>query len=127
MFAMLCTVRHRCPARVRFVFNFYSHWVQLLLCQQGEAPVILLILEGVTQGIPLSMVLYGITIVLLVEELRDADPTLLSPFYADDAAFGGLDRWSTAQLHLLMDQGTDRGYFPEPAKSLFISYNPEDK
>ena len=35
------------------------------------------------------MVLYGITLVPLTEEVRDADPTLLSPFYAKDLAFSG--------------------------------------
>ena len=46
--------------------------------------------EEVNQGDPLSMVLYGIILVPLAEELRDADPTLLSPFYANDATFEGL-------------------------------------
>ena len=73
------------------------------------------------------MVLYGITLVPLVEDLRYADPTLMSPFYANDAAFDGSSRRSTAQLRLLMDQGVDRGYFPEPAKSIFIANNPEEK
>ena len=73
------------------------------------------------------MVLYGITLVPLVEELRDADPTLLSPLYAGDAVFDRLARWSVAQLRLLMDQGPDRGYFPDTAKYLFIEDNPEDK
>ena len=42
-------------------------------------------------------------------------------FYADDAAFDGL-AWRSAQLlKLLMRRGPDRGYFPETAKSLFIS------
>ena len=35
------------------------------------------------------MVLYRITILSLAEELREADPGLLSPLYADDAAFDG--------------------------------------
>ena len=78
-----------------------------------------------TQGDPLSMVLYGITLVPLAEDLRDGDPTLMSPFYADDAEFDGLVRRSAAQLHVMMYWGTDRVYLPEPAKSLFISDNPE--
>ena len=45
---------------------------------------------------------------------------LLSPFYADDAAFDGLARHSAQLLKLLMKRGMDRGYFPEPAQSLFI-------
>ena len=83
------TVRHHCPAGVRFAFNFYRHWAQLLLRQLGEPLVTILSREVVTQGDPLSMVLYGITLVPLEEDLRAADPGLLSSFYADDAAFGG--------------------------------------
>ena len=55
----------------------------------GEPPVTILIQEGVTQGDPLSRVFYGSTLVHLSKELRAADPGLLSPFYADDAAFDG--------------------------------------
>ena len=35
------------------------------------------------------MVLYGITLIPLAEELRAADPGLILPLYADDAAFDG--------------------------------------
>ena len=67
------------------------------------------------------MVLYGITLISLVEDLRDLDTTLLSPFFSDDVAFDGLVRPSTAQMRLLMDRGTERGYFPELSKLLFIA------
>ena len=73
----------------RFAFGCYRHWAQLLLRQTGEPPVTILIREGFTQGDLLSMVLYGINLVRLAEELRAADPGLLSPFYADDALFDG--------------------------------------
>ena len=73
------------------------------------------------------MVLYGITLVPLVEKLRDADSTLLSPLYAEYAAFDGSERQSVVQLRLFMNRGADQGYFPEPAKSLFIADNPGDK
>ena len=63
--------------------------MQLLLRQPGEPPVTILSREVVTQGDPLSMVLYGIPLVPQAEELRAADPGLLSPFYADDVAFDG--------------------------------------
>ena len=42
----------------------------------------------------------------------------------DDVAFDGLARRSAQLLKLLMKRGPDRGYFPEPAKSLFISDTP---
>ena len=63
--AMLWAVQHRWPARARFAFNCYKHWAQLLLRQPGEPPVTILSREGVTQGDPLSMVLYRITLVPL--------------------------------------------------------------
>ena len=70
------------------------------------------------------MVLYGITLVPLVEELQAADLGILSLFYAGDAAFDGSARRSAQLLKLLMMRGPDRGYFPEPTKSLFISDTP---
>ena len=92
------TVQHRWPAGAKFAFNCYIHWTQLILPQPGEPPVTILSREGVTQGNPLSMVLYGITLVSLDEELRVADPGLLSPFYADDAAFDGSAQQSAQVL-----------------------------
>ena len=53
-----------------------------------------------------------------------ADLGLLSLFYADDAAFDGSARHSAQLLKLLMKRGPDRGYLPNPAKSLFISDTP---
>ena len=73
------------------------HWAELLLRHPGEPPVRILSREGVTQRDPLSMVLYGITLVLLAEEIIAADPGLLSQFYGDDAAFDGYAQRS-AQL-----------------------------
>ena len=87
--AMLWTMRHRWPADSRFAFNCYRHWAQHLLRQPGEPPVTILSREGVTQGDPLSTILYGITLVPLAEDLRAADLGILSPFYPDDAAFDG--------------------------------------
>ena len=105
--AMLWTVRHRWPAGARFTFNCYRNWAQLLLRHPGEPSVRILSREGVTQGDPLSMVLYGITLVPLAKELRAADPGFLSPFYADDAAFDSSERQSAQLLKLLMKRGPD--------------------
>ena len=73
------------------------------------------------------IVLYGNTLPPLVEELRDADTTLLSPLYINDAAFDGLMRRSMAQIRLSMDQGPDWAYLPGSAKSLFIAGKTKDK
>ena len=88
--AMLWTVHNRFPVGARFKFNCYRHWAQLLLHHPDDAPVIILIREGVTQGGPLLMVLYGINLAPLDMELMDADPTILPPLYTNDAACG---RW----------------------------------
>ena len=86
----------------------------------GYLPVTILSREVVTQEDPISMILYRITLVPLAEELQVAEPGLLSPFYADDAAYDGLERRSAHLLKLLMKRGSDRRYFPKQAKSLFI-------
>ena len=70
------------------------------------------------------MVLYGITPVPLAKELRAADPGLLSPFYADYAAFDGSARRSAQLLKLLIKMVPDQGYFPDLYKSFFILDNP---
>ena len=70
------------------------------------------------------MVFYGIALVPLVEGFISADLGLLSPFYAYDAMFDGSARCSAHLLKLLTKRGPDRGYFPEPAKSLFILDTP---
>ena len=56
----------------------------------GKEPVVILIREEVKQGNPLSIIIYGINLTPLVEELRVADPKLLALFNANDAAFDGL-------------------------------------
>ena len=60
----------------------------------------------------------------LAKELRAVYPGLLSPFYADNAMFDGSTQRSAHLLKLLMERGVEQGYFPEPAKSLFISDTP---
>ena len=70
------------------------------------------------------MVLYGITLSPLDEEIRAADSGLLSPFYADNATFDGLARQSAQLLKLLMKRGPDRGNFPDLDKYLFILDTP---
>ena len=67
------------------------------------------------------MVHYRITLLPLVEEIWAADPGLLSPFYVDNAAFDGIEIKSAQLLKLILDRGSNQGYFPEPAKSLFIA------
>ena len=107
--AILWTVRHCWPAGARFAFNCYNHWAQLLLRQLGELPVTILSREGVTQGGLLSMVLYGITLSPLAEDLRTTDPGLLSPFYVDYVAF---DVTQSTAPKAVDEDGVRPGIFP---------------
>ena len=87
---MMWTVRHQWTARARFVLNLNRNLAQLLLRQPGEPAVTILSREGVNQGDPLLMVLYGINLIPLVDELIAVDSRLIYPFYADHAVFDGL-------------------------------------
>ena len=65
-------------------------------------------IERITQGDPLLMVFYGITLAPLAEELRAADQGLLSLFYADDVEFDGSVQRSAQLLKLLMKRAWTR-------------------
>jgi hypothetical protein len=124
--AMLWSVRHLWAGGARFSFNCYRHAAQLILRKKGRTGHTLLSQEGVTQGDPLSMVLYGLALVPLANRLRLANPTLLQAWYADDMAMAGPSTEIAKMMGLLEELGPKRGYFPEPAKSIFI-VRPEDQ
>ena len=125
--AMLWTVRHRWPAGARFSFNCYRHSALLVVRHDDSHSCELLhSREGVTQGDPLAMVLYGLALVPLAENLRAAVPEALQPWYADDAAVAGRAGDIAKVMARLQEWGPARGYFPEPEKSIFI-VRPEDE
>ena len=66
------------------------------------------------------MVLYGIALLPLAEALRAAEPAVIQPWYADDAAAQGKAADLSAWLTRLKEEGRCRGYFPEPAKSILL-------
>ena len=58
--------------------------------------------EEFTQSDPLLIVLYGITLVTLTDELHAADPKLLPPFYSYNALFDDLVRRSSRLMSILL-------------------------
>jgi hypothetical protein len=72
------------------------------------------------------MVLYGLALVPLASTLRQAHPEVVQAWYADDGQLQGRSSRVAAAMIDLQRLGPERGYFPEPAKSIFIC-NPEDR
>jgi hypothetical protein len=108
--AMLWTVRHRWANSARLSFNCYRHSSQLLLRRRGGDCDIIL-----------SMVLYGLALTPLAETIRAAVPTVVQPWYADNAAMAGPVSSIAAAQRLLLDLGPRQGYFPAPEKSILIA------
>ena len=79
--AILWTICHRWPKMARFVFNSYRHQRRLYVRRAGLAALIILSMEGVTQGNPLAMALYGVSLLPLTEHLRRGHPRVLQPWY----------------------------------------------
>ena len=92
----------------------------LILRKRADTGYTILSEEGVTQGDPLSMILYGLALVPLAERLKEAVPDVVQPWYADDAAMAGPASRIRTTMKLLMKWGPARGYFPEPAKSIVV-------
>jgi len=118
--AALWTVRHRWPHGSRFAFNCYRHAAQLVIRRPGRPCSVILSQEGVTQGDPISMVIYGVALTPLTETVRQQLPATLQAWYADDSAFGGTAPDIAAAMRTILERGPARGYFPEPSKSILI-------
>jgi hypothetical protein len=76
--------------------------------------------EGITQGDPLSMFVYGIGILPLIRQLKAEFPEVEQPWNADDARAG----CKFSEIHRffsrLVEIGPNFGYYPEPPKSILV-------
>ena len=75
----------------------------------GGEPEITLSKEGVTQGDPLAMALYGISLLPFAKILRERFLDVLQPWYADDAAMQGRPDRVAACFKLLCNLGPHFG------------------
>ena len=66
------------------------------------------------------MVAYGLVILPLVRELRQAHPGVTHPWYADGTGAGGTFEGIRRHLDGLMVRGAPQGYFPEPTKRILV-------
>ena len=109
---MIWTVRNLWPSGARFVFNFYRHWSLLVLLNGNCMASFLYIKEGVTQGYPLEMIVYGIRIFPPIKNLKWEIPDITHPWYAGDAGVLGTFTRIETCFYLLTCQGPGRGYYP---------------
>ena len=116
-YGMLCTVCHRCPEMSRFTFNCYCHEVILICREPGGEVKTIPSKEGVTQGDPLAMALYGITLLSLAKLLREQFPDVLQAWYTDNATMQGTPAWVVACFKLLIKLGP-MGTYPSQRSCL---------
>ena len=112
----LWNVRVLWPRCSRFLFNTYRGYAPLIIAGTTE---VLYSREGTTQGDPLAMLFYGVSLMPLIRLLESPDK-YRQAWYADDSsALGKLEKlldW----LLLLMENGPKYGYYPEPSKSYLV-------
>lgn len=120
----LCNARVFWPRCARFLFNTYRGCSALVI--QG-VDTFLYSREGVTQGDPLSMLLYGVATLPLINHLS-GHQQVIQNWYADDASAIGKLAHIKAWLMDLMSTGPSYGYHPEPQKSyLVVSHHLKEK
>jgi len=118
--AVLWTVQHCWPHGSQFAFNYYRHAAQLVIRRPGHPCSVILLQEGVTQGDPISMVIYGTTLMPLTEMVQQQLPATLQAWYANESTFGGMAPDIAAAMQAILERGPARCYFPKPSKSILI-------
>ena len=104
------------PRCSRFLFNTYRGYAQLIVEGTTE---LLFSSEGTTQGDPLAMLFYGVSLMPLIESLKDREK-YIQTWYADDSgALGALENL-VEWLSSLTENGPKYGYYPEPSKSYLV-------
>ena len=114
--AALWNARVLWPRCSRFLFNTYRGFARLVLRGSDEC---LFSKEGVTQGDPLSMLIYAVALLSLVKSLKVKE-NRLQTWYADDSTCIGNIKEVRSWYDQLAEQGPAYGYFPEPKKSCLI-------
>ena len=114
--ALLWNIRILWPRASRFIFNTYRGWSPLII--KGY-DMVLHSCEGVVQGDPLSMFLYALATLPLIDQLQ-TDPSITQLWYADDSSAIGCFSSLLLWFENLQRIGPLFGYIPAPTKSHLI-------
>ena len=117
---MMWIFRHLWLSGARFVFNFYRHWSSLVLWNGDGTASFIHSKEGVTHRDPLAMIVYGIGILPLINNLKREIPDVTQPCYADNSGALGTFVILETCFDLLTCQGLVQGYYTKPSKSVPI-------
>ena len=110
---MLHNVQALCPAIGTCVTNFYRSSAELFV--GGET---ILSSEGTTQGDPLSMAIYALATIPLINQAQAAAEDVTQCWFADDAGAGGFLKDLLQWWRTLADVGQRYGYFVNPPQNL---------
>ena len=117
---MLWAVFHLCPFRACFFFNCYHHWSLLVLHNGNGTDIILHIREGMTQGGPLTMVVYGLRVLLIIKNLKIEHHDVMQPWYSDNLGSIGTFGSIEGCFNSLTQVFPYCGCYPKPTKSVLI-------
>lgn len=120
----LHNMRFICPPLATVLINIYRSPARLFVTGGME----LSSEEGTTQGCPLAMAMYALSVVPLIHKCRASATedcaAATQMWFADDAAAGGRLRALRLFWDLLVQHGPAYGYFPKASKT-FIVVKPE--
>ena len=117
----LHNIRYTCPPLATILTNIYRAPSRLFV----TGGMVLSSEEGTTQGCPLSMAMYALSAVPLINKCQsvlstDDLPRAMQVWYADDAAAGGDLKPLRKCWDILVQHGPAYGYFPKPSKTFLV-------
>ena len=114
--AALHNIQHLCPAISTLACNTYGAPARLFVFGGGE----LASQEGTTQGEPLSMALYALSILPMQGSLLTTHPQTMQLWYADDSGAAGRLCRLRAWWDSLIVMGPKYGYHPNCHKTKLL-------
>ena len=114
--AALHNVHRVCPALATVFQNTYGQPIRLFVSGGGE----ILSMEGTCQGDPLAMALYAVSIMPLIQQLKDSNPSVAQGWYADDDAAAGTIHALAHYWTDIQSRGSGFGYHPNPKKTVLL-------
>jgi hypothetical protein len=118
----LWSARLHWPRCSRFLFNLYRGYTTLFVYHRSGKITTILRKEGITQGCPLSMHLYGLGSLPLIRELSEylegVNGETIQVWFADDSSASGPTPQVKGWYTLLCERGPKYGYHPQPRKTV---------